>query len=209
MSQYIETKLGSAGKSGMFGEIRISGAENQTLTAGEVGEILYPGPNVMKGCWNRPTATAEAMDEQGWFHTGDAGYIDADGFLFISDRVKDMVISGGENVYPAEVKSVLYEHPAIAEVAVIGLADDKWGEAVTAVAALNKDANLSLEEMREFADGKLARYNCRCTCIWSMSCPATRQVRSSNSNCENDLPSLEAKPNSSCSLLVCGSKIFG
>ena len=158
MSQYIDSKLGSAGKPGLFGEIRIAGADNKPLAQGEVGEILYRGPNVMKGYWNRPEATAEAIDAEGWFHTGDAGLIDEDGFLFISDRVKDMVISGGENVYPAEVESVLYEHPAIAEVAIIGLADEKWGEAVTAVVALNAGATLSLEELRAFADGKLARY---------------------------------------------------
>ncbi|MFT7288176.1 MAG: fatty-acyl-CoA synthase [Halieaceae bacterium] len=158
MSQYIGSKLGSAGKPGLFGEILIAGPDNKPLADGEVGEILFRGPNVMKGYWNRPEATAEAIDEEGWFHTGDAGYIDADGFLFISDRIKDMVISGGENVYPAEVESVLYNHPAIAEVAVIGVADEKWGEAVTAVVALNADASLSLEELRAFADGKLARY---------------------------------------------------
>jgi fatty-acyl-CoA synthase len=158
MSQYNDSKLGSAGKSGLFGEIRIANADGEALPAGEVGEILYRGPNVMKGYWNRPDATAEAINEAGWFHTGDAGYLDDDGFLFISDRVKDMVITGGENVYPAEVEGVLYEHPAIAEVAIIGLADEKWGEAVTAVVALKEGASLTLEELREFGDGKLARY---------------------------------------------------
>jgi len=157
-SQYTAEKLGSAGKPGLFGEIRVADAEGRTLEAGAVGEILYRGPNVMKGYWNRPEATAEAIDQDGWFHTGDAGYLDEDGFLFISDRVKDMVISGGENVYPAEVEGVLYEHPAVAEVAVIGLPDEKWGEAVTAVVALNEGAELTLEELRDFADGQLARY---------------------------------------------------
>jgi len=157
-SQYTAGKLGSAGKPGLFGELRIADADGDSLAPGEVGEILYRGPNVMKGYWNRPEATAEAIDEDGWFHTGDAGYLDEDGFLFISDRVKDMVISGGENVYPAEVEGVLYEHPAVAEVAVIGLSDEKWGEAVTAVVALNEGAELTLEELRDFADGKLARY---------------------------------------------------
>ena len=112
----------------------------------------------MKGYWNRPDATASAIDELGWFHSGDVGYLDEEGYLYICDRLKDMVISGGENVYPAEVESVLFEHPAIAEVAVIGLPDDKWGEAVTAVAALVPDADLSLEELRSFAETKLARY---------------------------------------------------
>ncbi|WP_405232626.1 acyl-CoA synthetase [Lentisalinibacter salinarum] len=157
-SQYTADKLGSAGKPGLFGELRIADADGHSLAPGEVGEILYRGPNVMKGYWNRPEATAEAIDEDGWFHTGDAGYLDEDGFLFISDRVKDMVISGGENVYPAEVEGVLYEHPAVAEVAVIGLPDEKWGEAVTAVVALSEGAELTLEELRDFADGKLARY---------------------------------------------------
>ncbi len=100
------------------------------------GEVCVKGPNVMKGYWNRPDATAAAIDPEGWFHTGDIGYLDEDGFLYIADRVKDMVITGGENVYPAEVESVLYDHPAIAEVAVIGLPDERWGEAVVAVAAL-------------------------------------------------------------------------
>jgi fatty-acyl-CoA synthase len=112
----------------------------------------------MKGYWNRPDATASAIDELGWFHSGDVGYLDEEGYLYICDRLKDMVISGGENVYPAEVESVLFEHPAVAEVAVIGLPDDTWGEAVTAVAALAPDTDLTLEELRGFAEAKLARY---------------------------------------------------
>ena len=116
------------------------------------------GANVMKGYWNRPEATAAAIDPEGWFHTGDVGYLDEDGFLFICDRLKDMVISGGENVYPAEVESVLFKHQSIAEVAVIGLPDEKWGEAVTAVAALHEGQSLSLEDLREFAETQLARY---------------------------------------------------
>ena len=112
----------------------------------------------MKGYWNRPEATAEVIDAEGWFHSGDIGYLDDEGYLYICDRVKDMVISGGENVYPAEVESVLYQHPDIAEVAVIGLPDPKWGEAVTAVVALNPNTSLTLESLREFATPLLARY---------------------------------------------------
>ena len=104
------------------------------------------------------SGTAEAIDDMGWFHSGDVGYMDEEGFLFICDRLKDMVISGGENVYPAEVEGVLYKHEAIAEVAVIGLPDEKWGEAVTAVAALHEGRELTLEGLREFADDQLARY---------------------------------------------------
>lgn len=112
----------------------------------------------MKGYWNRPEATAEAIDSEGWFHSGDIGYLDEEGFLYICDRVKDMVISGGENVYPAEVESVLFAHEAIAEVAVIGLPDEKWGEAVTAVVALHEGQTLTLEALRDFAADKLAKY---------------------------------------------------
>jgi fatty-acyl-CoA synthase len=122
------------------------------------GEICCRGPNVMKGYWRRPDATAAAIDVEGWFHTGDAGYLDEDGFLFVSDRIKDMVISGGENVYPAEVESVLLENPAISEVAVIGLPDERWGEAVVAIVALKPGAELTLEELRDFAAERLARY---------------------------------------------------
>jgi fatty-acyl-CoA synthase len=112
----------------------------------------------MKGYWNREDATAEAIDTQGWFHSGDVGYLDDEDFLFLCDRVKDMVITGGENVYPAEVESILYGHPSILEVAVIGLPDDKWGEAVTAVAVLEEGAELTLESLRDFAGESLARY---------------------------------------------------
>ncbi len=157
-SEFLEDKMGSAGKANVMGEVLIADASGNSVPAGEVGEILYRGPNVMKGYWNRPEATAEAIDSQGWFHTGDAGYVDEDGFLFISDRVKDMVISGGENVYPAEVEGVMFEHESIREVAVIGLPDEKWGEAVTAVVALNDGAELTLETLRGFCDGRLARY---------------------------------------------------
>lgn len=151
-------KLGSAGQPPMFTEVKIVDPDNAQLPAGEKGEICISGPNIMKGYWNRPDATAEAIDEQGWFHSGDVGYFDEDGFLFICDRLKDMVISGGENVYPAEVESALFKHPAISEVAVIGLADEKWGEAVTAVAALKDGQSLTLEELREFAEPLLAKY---------------------------------------------------
>lgn len=156
--EWAVSKLGSAGQAPLYSDTRIVDDNNQPLPPGERGEICLRGPNIMKGYWNRPEATAEAIDTQGWFHSGDVGYLDEDGFLFICDRLKDMVISGGENVYPAEVESVLYKHDAIAEVAVIGLPDEKWGEAVTAVAALHADHELTIEELREFAEDFLARY---------------------------------------------------
>jgi fatty-acyl-CoA synthase len=112
----------------------------------------------MKGYWNRPEATALAIDAEGWFHTGDIGYLDEEGFLYLADRLKDMVITGGENVYPAEVEGVLYEHPSVAEVAVIGLHSAQWGEAVAAVVALRPGASLDLESLRSFAGERLARF---------------------------------------------------
>ena len=156
--EWAMSKLGSAGQPPMYSELRIVRDDNQPVADGERGEICMRGPNIMKGYWNRPEATAEAIDKEGWFHSGDVGYLDDDGFLFICDRLKDMVISGGENVYPAEVESVLYKHEAISEVAVIGLQDEKWGEAVTAVAALHEGQSLDLEQLREFAATHLAKY---------------------------------------------------
>jgi len=158
-SEFGMAKLGSAGRTPLFCEVKLVDADGATITEPDVkGEVCIAGPNVMKGYWNRPAATAEAIDPTGWFHSGDVGYLDADGFLFIADRVKDMVITGGENVYPAEVESVLYDHPAIVEVAVIGLPDERWGEAVTAVVVLKEGEDLTLDALRDFADEKLARF---------------------------------------------------
>ncbi len=153
------SKLGSAGCAPLFTELKVINDNGATLDEpGAKGEVCAKGPNIMKGYWNKPEATAKAIDPEGWFHTGDVGFFDPDGFLYIADRVKDMVISGGENVYPAEVESALYDHPAIAEVAVIGMPDEKWGEAVVAIIALNEGHALELEELRAFASEKLARY---------------------------------------------------
>jgi fatty-acyl-CoA synthase len=152
-------KLGSAGRAPIFSEVRIVDADGREIRQPrENGEVITRGPNIMKGYWNNPEATAAAIDGEGWFHTGDIGYLDEDGFLFIADRLKDMVITGGENVYPAEVESALYSHPAIAEIAVIGLPDQQWGEAVVAIVSLKPDATLELEELRNFASDRLARY---------------------------------------------------
>ena len=152
-------KLGSAGKPPLFSDVRLVDPDGRVVSEPLAkGEVCARGPNIMAGYWNRPDATAEAIDAEGWFHTGDVAYFDEDGFLFICDRVKDMVISGGENVYPAEVESVLYDHPSVAEVAVIGLPDERWGEAVTAVVALKGDRAPDLEELREFARSRLAGY---------------------------------------------------
>jgi fatty-acyl-CoA synthase len=157
--EHALAKLGSAGRVPMFIELRLESDDGAVVEgAGARGEICVRGPNVMKGYWNRPEATAAAVDVEGWFHTGDVGYVDSDGFLFVADRIKDMVITGGENVYPAEVESVLYTHPDVADVAVIGLPDERWGESVTAVVVLKAGSSLTLEELRAFAGERLARY---------------------------------------------------
>ena len=157
--EYALTKVGSSGRTPMFVEVKIVDSENRPVVmSGAQGEILVRGPNVIKGYWGQAEATAKAIDAEGWFHTGDAGFLDEEGFLTISDRIKDMIISGGENVYPAEVESELMRHPAIAEVGVIGEPDAQWGERVVAVVALKPGASLTLDELRAFAEANVAQY---------------------------------------------------
>jgi fatty-acyl-CoA synthase len=157
--EYAKSRAGSSGRSTLFTEVRlVAGDGSLVKDAGDRGEVHVHGPNVMAGYWNQRQATADAIDSEGWFKTGDVAYVDADGLLYICDRVKDMIISGGENVYPAEVESVLFKHPAVAEVAVIGTPDEKWGETAVAVCALKPGKSLTLEELCEFARPVLARY---------------------------------------------------
>lgn len=157
--EYALTKVGSSGRTPMFVEAKIVDSAGRELTAPrEQGEILVRGPNVTKGYWGMPEATARAIDADGWFRTGDAGFFDEEGFLTISDRIKDMIITGGENVYPAEIESQLTRHPAIAEVGVIGEPDSQWGERVVAVVALKPGQALTLEELRAFAEENLAHF---------------------------------------------------
>jgi fatty-acyl-CoA synthase len=152
-------KVGSAGRTPLFTEVRLAGAQGGVVAEPLArGEVCVRGPNVMKGYWNQPEATAAAIDSEGWFHTGDLGYVDEDGFLFIVDRVKDMVLTGGENVYPAEVEGALFQHPAVADVAVVGVPDERWGETVVAVAVAKENASLTLEDLRDVAGRSLARY---------------------------------------------------
>ncbi|HEX4937650.1 MAG TPA: fatty acid--CoA ligase, partial [Candidatus Kapabacteria bacterium] len=115
-------------------------------------------PQVMLGYWNLPEETAKSITDDGWFKSGDAGYIDADGYVYIHDRVKDMIVSGGENVYPAEVESVLFGLEGIADVAVIGVPDDRWGEAVKACVVLKPGASLSAQDIMAFARERIAGY---------------------------------------------------
>lgn len=153
------SKLGSCGRAGVLNEIRLLDFSGALVTEPNVpGEICMRGANVTPGYWNLPEITAQARSADGWFRSGDVAYFDAEGFYYICDRVKDMIISGGENIYPAEVESAVYERPSVAEVAVIGAPDEKWGERVVAVVALKSDASLNLDELRDFLDPRLARY---------------------------------------------------
>ncbi len=133
-------RMRSAGLPMPGAELKIIGEDGETSGPNQVGEVAVRSPANMAGYWKLPEATADTIGADGWLRTGDAGYIDEDGYLFIHDRVKDMIISGGENIYPAEVESAVYGHPHVAEVAVIGVPDDKWGEAVKAVVALKPGA---------------------------------------------------------------------
>ena len=158
-AEYALTKIGSIGQPPLLSEIKIVDDERATVTEpGAAGEICARGPNVTKGYWNKPEETAQAIDAAGWFHTGDIGYLDADGFLYLVDRLKDMVVSGGENVSSVEVESVLQEHPSVIEVAIIGVPDERWGEAVVAVTVLAPGQSVTLAELREFGGASLARY---------------------------------------------------
>ena len=152
-----ERKPGSIGTPIEGVEMKVVDEHGQEVPQGEVGEIVIRGHNVMKGYWNRPDATAEAIRD-GWFHTGDMATVDEDGYFFIVDRKKDMIIRGGYNVYPREIEEVLYEHPAVREAAVLGTPDDEYGEEVGAAVALKDGAQVSAEELREFVKEQVAAY---------------------------------------------------
>jgi acyl-CoA synthetase (AMP-forming)/AMP-acid ligase II len=147
----------SAGRPLVGTEVRIVDADDNPVPNGTSGEIIARGPQLMKGYWKRREATAEVL-RGGWMHTGDAGVIDNEGYLYIQDRVKDMIVSGGENVYPRVVEEVLFRHPAIADAAVIGVPDERWGETVKAIVVLRRGMGATPEEIVEFCRGKLGRF---------------------------------------------------
>jgi len=151
------TKLGSVGRPCLYLEVDIWDESGTSLPPGERGEIVLRGPKVFKGYWRDPDATATAF-AGGWFHTGDIGVRDEDGYLFIVDRLKDMILSGGENVAGSEVERVLYEHPAVLEAAVIGRPDERWGEVPVAFVVLRSGEVVSTEELIEHCRSQLARF---------------------------------------------------
>jgi long-chain acyl-CoA synthetase len=152
-----ERKPGSIGTPIRDVQMRVVDEAEHEVPQGQVGEIVIHGPNVMKGYWQRPDATAEAVRE-GWFHTGDLAQVDEDGYFYIVDRKKDLIIRGGYNIYPREIEEVLYEHPAVAEAAVIGLPHPALGEEVGAAVALKPGAAVSPEELRDYVKSQVAAY---------------------------------------------------
>jgi long-chain acyl-CoA synthetase len=150
-------KAGSIGTPVEGVEMKVMDDEDHEVAQGEVGEIVIRGHNVMKGYWRKPDATAEAMRD-GWFHSGDMARVDEDGYFFIVDRKKDMIIRGGYNVYPREIEEVLYEHPAVREAAVLGVPDESLGEEVGAAVALKDGVSASPDELQQYVKGQVAAY---------------------------------------------------
>ena len=165
-------RLRSCGTAGPGVELRIVDPDTgRDCDQGEVGEILVRGPQIMKGYWKMPEETAKSIDANGWFRSGDAGYFDKDGYLYIHDRVKDMIVSGGENVYPAEVENVLMSHPGIADVAVIGVPHERWGETAKAVVVRRPEVDVTEQEIIEFSRERLARFKCPTSVDWIEALP--------------------------------------
>ena len=154
----VHRKLGSVGKPQMFVDVRIAGDDGAEQPPETIGELWIRGPAVTPGYWKQPDKTAEAFAPDGWLRSGDLAKRDAEGYFYIVDRSKDMFISGGENVYPAEVENVLYQHPAVTEAAVIGIPDERWGEVGLAVVVKRPGHEITDDELIGFSSGKLARY---------------------------------------------------
>ena len=149
------TKPDSVGVPPPFNEMKISDENGSEVPAGEVGEICGRGPMLMPGYYKRPDLTAEAIRD-GWLHSGDLGYVDEDGFLYLVDRKKDMIISGGVNVYPRDIEEVVVQHPAVQEVAVLGIPHDKWGETPLAAVTLLEPASVTSEELKRWINEHVA-----------------------------------------------------
>nr|BFE78342.1 hypothetical protein GCM10020093_009430 [Planobispora longispora] len=170
-----------------FTDARVVRSDGRDAAPGEKGEILVQGPNVMTGYWGaRPLVPGE------WLRTGDVARLDEDGYAYIVDRVKDMFVSGGENVYPAEVEQVILEHPAVAECAVIGVPDAVWGEVGRAVVVLRPDAGAASVDLADdilgFLRGRLAKYKIPKSVVWAGTLPAPPRGRSSSPRCATPAP---------------------
>jgi fatty-acyl-CoA synthase len=150
-------KMGSVGLPIFHGEVRIVDKRGKDVSPSEVGEIIVKGPGIMSGYWNRPELMAETL-RQGWLHTGDLARTDEEGYIYIIDREKDMYISGGENVYPAEIEKILFTHPKVFDAGIVGVSDAKWGEVGKAFIVLKPEETMAGTEVLEFLKGKIAKY---------------------------------------------------
>jgi fatty-acyl-CoA synthase len=166
-------KIGSAGTPAFFTDVAVVRPDRSPVGPGEPGEVIIQGPNVMAGYWGRPADTADVLDADGWLRTGDVAVLDDDGYAYIRDRIKDMIISGGENIYPAEVEDALYGHPAVAECAVIGVPDERWGEVGRAVVVLRPGMSAEPADVLAFLDGRIARYKIPKSVVFADSLPRT------------------------------------
>lgn len=169
----VQRKPGSVGVPLFFVETQIRGEGGQRCGADEIGELLIRGPHVCKGYWNRPEETARAISGDGWLHTGDLARCDDEGYYWIVGRSKDVIISGGENIYPAEVESVLAAHPAVAEAALIAVPDPKWGEVGRAIVTLHAEQPLTAEALSAFCAERLARYKVPRSVVFVAGLPKT------------------------------------
>ena len=177
-------RLRSAGRPMEGVELRVvDPMTGRDLETGAVGEIWLRTPRLMLGYWNRPEATSEAITEDGWLRTGDAGHLDADGYLYLSDRVKDMIISGGENIYPAEIENVLMAHADVADVAVIGVPSERWGETPKALVVASAGSHPDEAELIAFCRARLATTSARRPSSWSPRSHGMRPARRSRRSC--------------------------
>jgi fatty-acyl-CoA synthase len=168
---HVKAKAGSIGRPLLAVDARLVDADDREVAAGQVGELVLRGANIFAGYWMQPAATAEAF-RGGWFHTGDMGKVDEEGFITLVDRKKDMIISGGENVYPVEVEQVLYRHPAVREAAVFGVPDDRWGETVVAAVACESEPGDELAaEIIAWCRDRLAHFKCPTRVVWTSELP--------------------------------------
>lgn len=162
--------IDSVGKPMLSGEVKIADGNDHSLAPGQVGEMLCRGPNIMRGYFNDPAATDKALGG-GWLHTGDMGWLDEAGFLYIAGRKKDLIISGGNNIYPLEVEEVLHQHPAVKEAAVIGVEDQLWGEKVSAAVVLGQNKACTAQQLMEFCRERLAAFKCPRAVIFTSELP--------------------------------------
>ncbi len=170
---FIQSKrVGSVGRGTLSSEIRIVNENSETVSCGTNGEILLRGPGIMQGYWRRPVDTEKAYLD-GWLRTGDVGYLDEEGYLFVTGRLKDMIISGGENIYPAEVESAICSHPSVSQCAVIGVPHEKWGESVHAVIVLKAGMTVSEEILLDHCRHLLSRFKCPRSFKFEDSLPLT------------------------------------